>query len=456
MPRLPIVAIIGRPNTGKSTLFNRMIGGRRAIVSDVPGTTRDHVAQKVEGERVDYLLLDTGGMGGGSEDRSFEHEVEAQSLLAVDAADLILFTVNGREELTRSDREVSQLLRKRRKRKVPVILAVTKCDDAKTADASRAHAHELGIGDQVLAVSAVHGLGIAELQECVEERLHKLNFKKSLKQATYNDKETPRIAVVGKPNVGKSSIVNALMSEPQRRTSPRMVSPIPGTTRDAADTVVRHDGKEFVFVDTAGLKRHAVDERGIEFYAMLRSIEAIERSDIAVLVLDGTQPVSRQDQRIASVAVDAGVGLVILLNKNDLLDPEERELRRLEISREFQFCRYAPVIPVSATTRLGLGKIFDVLAMAHRNRLRRIPTRELHRWFDDSSAGHPLGAAGSAKHLTQAEDPPPTFVLFVRNPKEVKVSQLRYLENRLRETFGFEGTPVRWITKSSSRSRHRA
>ncbi len=447
MARIPTVAIIGRPNTGKSTLFNRLVGTRRAIISDVPGTTRDHVTSKVAHEELDYLLVDTGGMGGGTDDEDFEDDVHAQSALALAAADLILLTLNSREELTASDHEVVELLRRSKKKHVPVILVVTKADNDEFFEDALADLHALGIADDIVPVSALNNVGVAELEDTIIGHLRKLHFQRESEDGSEKSEVSPRIAVIGKPNVGKSSLVNALMSETQRKTSPRLVSDIAGTTRDSTDTVIRHHEREFIFVDTAGLKRQAKTEEGIDSYAMLRSIQALEQSDIVILVLDATQPISKQDKRIAGMAVESGKGMIILMNKADLITKETKEEREREIDQHFPFCRFAPVLYVSAETREGLLKMFDLMEMIQRNRLRRIPVKELRRWFDQHVDGKPVGAVARAKHLTQAEDVPPTFVLFVPNPKQVQLSQLRFLDNRLRQTFDFTGTPVRWVTK---------
>lgn len=445
MPRLPVVAIIGRPNTGKSTLFNSLVKKHVAIVSEVPGTTRDHIASRVRGEHADYLLLDTGGMGGGTDDKDFEDDVQAQSLLALQHADLILCTVNGKEEITASDREIAQLLRRKAKRHVPVILVITKCDNPRV-EAEALHAfHELGTGEDTIPVSAISNSGTVGVRAAIDHHLQKLHFGKPEAEPVAAD--MPRVAIVGKPNVGKSSLINALMSDTQRAESPRLVSEIPGTTRDVTDTVIRREGAEFLFVDTAGLRKQARVEEELESEAVLRTIRALEETDVAVLVLDATQPVAKQDKHIAGLAIEEGKGLVLLLNKTDLLTPEQKKEKLAELEHAFVFCRYAPILPTSAITREHLLKLFALIAMAHRNRLRRLPVKELRNWLKDHIEGRPVGALGKTKHITQAEDIPPTFVLFVRHPKAVQVSQLRYLENRLRETFDFAGTPVRWITK---------
>jgi GTP-binding protein len=448
MPKLPIVAIIGRPNTGKSTLFNCMIRERVAIENEVAGTTRDHVSHVVKTEKVDFLLVDTGGMGGGTDDKEFEDDVHKQSMLALQSADLILFTVDGRVDPTKSDYEIAQILRRQRRRHVPVILVITKCDNSKMEEQARHNFHELGAGDEVITVSAAHRLGTDGLEQAIAARLVELHFEKSKAEITVeNSLALPRIAIIGKPNVGKSSIINALMSETQRSISPKLVSDIPGTTRDSTDTLIRYQEKEYLFVDTAGLRRQTKVEKGVESISMMRSMQSIEDCDIALLVLDGKEPVSKQDKRIASLVIDAGKGLIIVMNKTDVMTKEDKEARKLDIKRNFQFCRFAPVLPVSAVSREGLLKIFDLTTMVQQNRLRRISEKDLKQFFEDAVRGKPMSSLWSTKFMTQAKDPPPTFVLFVKNPKHVRLSQLRYIDNRLRETFGLEGTPVRWITK---------
>jgi len=445
MPRLPTVAIIGKPNTGKSTLFNRLVGGRKAIVSETPGTTRDHVAAQKEGKLVDYLLIDTGGMGGGTEDKDLEDDVHRQSILALENADLILFTIDSRTELTASDTEIVSTLRKRRKRHVPVLLVITKCDNLNDIDETLPQYYQLDIAEDVIAVSAPHKTGIEELQNAIEGQLCEMNFAKS--PTPNSEPKIPNIAIVGKPNVGKSSVVNALMSEGQREQSPLLVSDIAGTTRDTTDTHVKYHDQEYIFMDTAGLMRRKQTTTDIELYASFRSMRAIELADIVVLVLDATEPVTRQDKRIASTAVEAGKGLILVLNKWDLVEADERTAVQEHMNSELAFCKFAPMLTCSAKTRDGLLKLFDLIETVNANRQRRIATKALHTWFEDAMYGQPLRQIVRTKHITQAKDVPPTFVLFVRNPKKIPVSQLRYLDNRIRKSFAFEGTPVRWITK---------
>lgn len=446
MAKLPVVAIIGRPNTGKSTLFNRFVGSRRAIVSDTPGTTRDHVMERVEWDDMDFLLLDTGGMGGGSVDTDFEEDVSAQSTVALSSADLILFTVNAKEPMTASDEAVIEVLRKRKKNHVPVIVVATKCDNPETAEQAGMEYQALGVADDVIPISAVHNVGVADLEKAIVKHLKALHFEKKKKEDG-TEARLPRIALVGKPNVGKSSLVNAFMSEPQRKLSSRIVSDIPGTTRDSSDTIIKNEEKEYVFVDTAGLRRKSRVDEDLEYYSNMRSIQAIEDSDVVVLMLDAQDVISKQDKRIASLAVEAGKGLILFVNKADALTTEEKEEKETEVRASLPFCRYAQILFGSAKTRDGILKLFPLIESIQRNRVRRIPQKELMRWYQDAISRVPSQVLGKSKFITQAEELPPTFVLFVKNAKKVDVSQLRALENNMRSTFAFEGTPIKWITK---------
>jgi|CXWL01.1.fsa_nt_gi GTP-binding protein len=448
MSRLPTVAIIGRPNTGKSTLFNKMVGRRRAIESEIAGTTRDHVVYKVETDEMDYLLLDTGGIGGGSTDTDLEDDVAAQSLVALSAADLILFTINSKEELTASDTSVVEMLRKNKKAHVPVIVVATKCDNQNDIDTLLPQYYALGISDEVIGVSAMHRSGVGELEDAVVDHLKKLHFAKPPKEEQDNA-NPPRIAIVGKPNVGKSSVINALMSDPQRALSSRIVSDIPGTTRDSSDTIIRHEEKDYIFVDTAGLRRKSRVDEDLEYLANVKSIQALNDSDVTILMLDATEVVSKQDKRIASIAIDEGKGLIIVINKADKMDTATREEKEKEVRMSFPFCRFAPVLFTSAETRENLLKLFLIIDSVARNRVRRIPTKALLRWYEETVHRVPSRALSKSKFITQAEEVPPTFVVFVKEPRDIDVTQMRFLENNLRSTFSFEGTPIRWIPKQS-------
>jgi GTPase len=449
MPRLPLVAIIGRPNTGKSTLFNKLIGKRKSIESDIPGTTRDHISHRVVFGGIPALLLDTGGIGA-SRDTDFEANVRAQSLLALEHADVILLTINTKEELTSDDRAVIDAARKKRRKNVTLITVLTKVDTPGSEHEKLSEYSEAAIGDEVIAVSAPHRRGLQTLSKQIGRALAERHF--STEDAYEEEAAHQRIAIIGKPNVGKSSIVNAMMNSEQKERSPLVVSDIAGTTRDATDTMVTFHGRSYTLVDTAGLKKHKLSLDELERFSMMRTISSIEQSDITILVLDAEEQVSQQDKRIAALAIEHGKGLIILLNKMDTLSGEKRVDKVQEVAAAIPFCsKFTKIIPCSAKTKEGLAKIFDVIDTVHLSRTRRISVRELRRWFDEVVHGQPVGAVAKTKHITQAKDIPPTFVLFVNNPKAVKVSQLRYLENRLRETFGFDGTPIRWITKATSK-----
>ncbi|MBT3598649.1 ribosome biogenesis GTPase Der [Candidatus Peregrinibacteria bacterium] len=446
MAKLPTVAIIGRPNTGKSTLFNRMVGRNKAIVSDIPGTTRDHVAHLIKGEEIDYLLVDTGGMGGGTEDKDFEDDVHSQSLLALEHADVIILTLNSREDLTSSDLDIIQTLRAGKKNHVPIILTITKCDNPEETEEIIPQYYELGISDTIIPISAPHRLGIDNLEEELEKMLISLNFTRS---SDDENESMIKVALVGKPNVGKSSIINSFMSDTQRKKSPLLVSDVPGTTRDSTDTVIRFHDEEYLFMDTAGIKRRKQTKEDVEKFAYFRSVRSVEDCDICVLVLDGSVELGRQEKRIAGMAVEAGKGLIILVNKADLLSSEEKKHVLQVLHYTFQFCRFAPVLFCSANSKEGLLKLFEQIESVKRNRERHIPTAELHRWFRDAVLGQPMGSLAKCKHITQTDDLPPTFALFVKNPKKVQVCQLRNLENNIRRTFAFDGSPIRWVTKQN-------
>lgn len=445
MARIPTVAIIGRPNTGKSTLFNRIVGKRRAIVSDVAGTTRDHVVYRVENDKLDYLLLDTGGIGGGSTDKDFEDDVSAQSRIALESADLIIFTVDGRTELTASDFAVVDILRKRKKKHVPVIIVATKCDNGDDADQRMHEYHALGLTEHIIPISTLHRIGTDELEETIVDELLALHFIKEETPPVETD--TPRIAIIGKPNVGKSSIINALMSDPQRALSSRIVSDIPGTTRDSSDSIIKHKEREYIFVDTAGLRRKSRVDEDLESISAIKSIQALEDSDIVIMVLDAHDVITAQDKRIAALAIEEGKGMIILLNKADLLTPEEKKEKEEEVSISFRFCRFAPLLFCSAETRDGLLKMFPLIDTVHRNLHRSIPTKDLKRWYESVVYDIPAAQLSKSKFITQAEGTPPTFVIFVKNPRKVDVSQLRFLDNKMRSSFSYEGAPIRWITK---------
>lgn len=448
MANVATVALIGRPNTGKSTLFNRISGSRSAIESHIPGTTRDHIAETVEHDQFRFLLVDTGGIGGGSEDADLEDDVSKQTLLAIESADVIVLTINGREPLTAGDEQVVSILRKSRRKHVPVIIAVTKCDNDAIAEDASANLESLGVSDAIVPLSATQNTGVGELLDAIETQLLALHF--SPKEEVDEESETPKIALVGIPNVGKSSLMNALLSDGQKKSSMRIVSDIPGTTRDSASVPIMYDEKKYIFVDTAGIKRKSRTEELIGYYSYLRSMQAITDADITILMLDPHSPLSRQEKRIASMAVEEGKGLILLVSKSDTMTKEQREEKKIEIQTVLTFCKDMPILFTSAESRKDLVKMFPMIDKVYQNRQRRIPTKRLHEWYAQVAQRLPSKGISQVKHLTQAESSPPTFVLFVKNPKNIQTSELRYLEKSLRMQFGFEGTPIRFITKSNT------
>lgn len=385
----------------------------------------------------------------------FEKDVHAQSLLALTHADLILFVVDGKEELTASDRAVAEHLRKRSKEHVSILLVIAKCDTAARIQDARTQFYELGVGEELFPVSALHGQGIEELREAVEKQLKKMHFGEGKVRKVGNEgkvgseeQEIPRVAIVGRPNVGKSSLVNALMSDEQRQISSRLTGPLPGTTRDATDTVIRAHGKEYIFVDTAGLRKKSRVERfGIEAFSVLRATTAIEEADVTVLVLDPLQGFGKQDKHIAGIAVEEGTGLILLVNKLDLLLREQRDDVRKSLPAFFPFCRWAAILLTSALTRENLPTLFELIDAVAENRKRRIETPVLHRLLRDLAMQHPslAGKGSPLLSATQVSICPPTFLLSLRHSQRMHVSSLRYLENRLRELAAFDGTPIRWI-----------
>ena len=436
--RVPLVAIIGRPNVGKSTLFNKILGTKTAIVDDVPGVTRDrnYAEATYRGRR--FRLVDTGGLDP-SASGGMLALIRRQAEIAIAEADILIFLLDGRSGLTPSDHEVMRLLRGVTK---PVFVAVNKIDTPK-AEPLIADFYRLG-KDEVYPVSAEHGIGVAELLDAIypllpateeaEERVH-----------------PPRIAVVGRPNVGKSTLVNALLGEERI-----VVSETPGTTRDAIDSVVTYDGKRYLFTDTAGIRRRGRIDRGIEGYSVMRSLRAIGRSDLAILVLDGVEGVTEQDTKIAGAILKQGRACLLLVNKWDLRrgDAEARNDYELELRRRLPFLTWAPVLYGSALKPESLRRLFPTIEQVHGMFTTRIPTGALNAWLQTILALHPLpvrkgkpSKVTKSVFLTQVATNPPAFALFVGHPQNITPTYLRYLENQLRDAYGFAGTPLRLLVR---------
>jgi GTPase len=454
--RKPIVALVGRPNVGKSTLFNRLVGHRLAIVEDEPGTTRDRQYAPAEWTQQPFILVDTGGLDvtssvrtaqgwvqeplGGSS-RDYVKEIRQQAETAIEEADLVVFLVDAREGITAADREVAEVLRRSAR---PVLLAANKADNEVRRQAA-VEFHELGLGDPY-AISALHGTGTGDLLDALVVRLPKM--------AEEPDESAVRIAIVGRPNVGKSSLLNALLNE--ERT---IVSSIPGTTRDAVDSELTWRGQRVVLVDTAGIRRRGKVEQGVEKYSVLRSLTAVERADVALLVLDTTQGVTAQDAHVASFILEATKSVVVIVNKWDLLENKESTTLTAftqMVRDRLRFLDYVPVVFVSALTRQRIDKVLPTALRVAAARNVRIPTAELNRVLREAITGHPPGSRRGKPlkffYATQASVAPPTFVLFVNDRDLVHFSYERYLQNSLRSAYPFEGTPVKMEFRSRTRT----
>lgn len=433
----PLVAVVGRPNVGKSTFFNRVAGKRIAIVEDTPGVTRDRIYADAEWAGHAFSLVDTGGIEPADSEPIFK-QMREQAQLAIDTADVILFLVDGREGLQAADHEVANMLRRTKK---PVIVVVNKIDNADRDDALYDF-YELGMGDP-LAVSAEHGMGTGDLLDEVVK-----HFPPSDGEET----QAVRVCVAGKPNVGKSSIVNALLGN--ART---IVSDMSGTTRDAIDTPFRAHGQDYVLIDTAGIRRkRAVEDETIERYSVIRAFGAIRRCDVALLVIDATMGVTEQDTKIAGYIVDEGRALVIIVNKWDLVEKETgtlEEMRRT-IQREMQFASFAPILFISAKTGQRMHKVMEAVAEVYANASSRVATGVLNDLVADAIAvNEPPSDHGrrlKIYYASQVSVRPPTFVFFVNDPELIHFSYLRYLENSLRKALVLTGTPARLFVRKKS------
>jgi GTP-binding protein len=435
---LPLVAIVGRSNVGKSTLFNRLIGQRLAIVEDQPGVTRDRLYAKMEWTGREFVLIDTGGIEMAEADEMV-NLIRVQAELAIDEADVIIFLVDGRQGLTQADREVAERLRRSRK---PVVLAVNKLDHP-THQEMLYEFYELGFGDPV-GVSAEHGMGTGDLLDEVVRRLPDY-------EPEPEGQDEIRVALVGRPNVGKSSLVNAILGEERV-----LVSPVAGTTRDAIDTPLEVDGQRYVLIDTAGLRRRGKVYENVEKYSILRALRAMERADVVFVVIDGHEGVAEQDKRAAGHALDAGRGMGFLVNKWDIVEKDDKTAHRFEerLRNEFPFMRWAPVLFVSALTKQRIHRILPLAKSIAEMHAMRVPTSTLNTVIQDAVASVAPPSDKGRKlrifYATQLGVKPPTFGLFVNDRELMHFSYERYLENQLRSAFGFEGTPIRLIVRNRS------
>ncbi len=433
----PVVAVVGRPNVGKSTLFNKLIGERRAIVNDTPGVTRDRIFGTCEWRNRTFSLVDTGGIEPESKDIILS-QMRVQAQLAIDAADVIIFVTDVRSGLVATDQEVASMLQKSGR---PVVLCVNKCDTLGDPPPEFYEFYNLGLGDPI-QVSSVHGHGTGDLLDAVFQYLPE-------EEEEETESETVRIAIIGKPNVGKSSLVNYIAGENRC-----IVSDIAGTTRDAIDTPVENEFGRFILIDTAGLRRRSKVEDTIEKYSNLRAEMAIERADVCAILIDATVGFTEQDSKVAGLAHEAGKGCVIVVNKWDAV-PEKTgstmDEYRKELEKDFSFMPYAPMIFLSAKTGQRVDDLFRLVKVVANSNSMRIATGTLNDVLAQATARvqPPTDKGRRLKiyYMTQASTRPPTFVCFVNSAELFHFSYQRYLENRIRETFGLKGTPVRFIIR---------
>ncbi len=430
----PIVAIVGRQNVGKSTLLNRLAGKRVAIVDDLPGTTRDRILANVSWPGNEFTIVDTGGLEL-RPDSNIAQGVNEQVKVAITEADAIIFLVDVRDGVMPADLEIADRLRQASK---PVILAANKVDNAKY-ETGVVEFYELGLGEP-LAISAYHGRGTAELLD----RVVSLLPAPSLAEA---EPEAMKIAIIGRPNVGKSTLLNTILGRERA-----IVDEVPGTTRDALDTLFDLDGKSGLLIDTAGIRRRGRLGRGVERYGVIRALRAIERADIALLVLDAVELVAAQDMHIAGYIQQAAKGVVLIVNKWDLVEAKSTAECSQYIRGQFRFMPYAPVLYISAKLGRGVDKIMPQALNIYQERLKRLPTAAVNSVVQQAVATHGLPRRGNKRlkilYATQAEVNPPTFVFFVNDARLIHFSYQRYLENKLRQSFGFAGTPIRFIFKT--------
>ena len=432
----PIVAVVGRPNVGKSTLFNALAGARISIVKDTPGITRDRIYADVSWLNYNFTLIDTGGIEPDSKDIILS-QMREQAQIAIDTADVILFMVDVKQGLVDADSKVADMLRRSGK---PVVLVVNKVDSFEKFMPDVYEFYNLGIGDP-LPVSAASKLGIGDM---LDEVIKLFPQGKN----TDEEDERPRIAVVGKPNVGKSSLVNRLLGENRV-----IVSDIAGTTRDAIDTAVKYNGQEYVFIDTAGLRRKNKIKEELERYSIIRAVTAVERADVVLVVIDATEGVTEQDAKIAGIAHERGKGIVIVVNKWDAVEKDDKTIYRHteKIRQILSFMPYAEIMFISAKTGQRTGKIFEMIDMVIENNSMRIATGVLNEIVSEAVAmQQPPSDKGKRLkiyYVTQVAVKPPTFVIFVNDKQLLHFSYTRYLENRIRDAFGFKGTSLKFIAR---------
>lgn len=436
----PIVAIVGRPNVGKSTLFNIFANSRISIVEDTPGVTRDRLYADTEWLDNEFMMVDTGGIEIMNTDK-IAVSIRQQAQIAIAEADVILFVCDARAGITHEDAEVAKMLRQSKK---PIVLAINKADSPKQ-EMEIFEFYNLGIGEPI-PVSAANHLGLGDLLDAVVEK-----FPETSAYGEDGNEDEIKVALIGRPNVGKSSIFNTLVGEERS-----IVSDVAGTTRDAIDTPVIREGQKFLFIDTAGMRRKARIDEPIEKYSIIRSLRAVDRSDVVLMVIDAIDGVTEQDKKIAGYAHEAGKGIVLVVNKWDLYDKDNTSTLRYteNLRRELVFMQYAPVVFVSAMTKQRIHRLLEVIHYVAEQNAMRISTSVLNQVVEDAIAINPppteKGQRLKILYATQVKIKPPTFVIFVNEPEIMHFSYQRYLENKLREAFGFEGTPLQMIIRGKN------
>lgn len=426
----PVIAIVGRPNVGKSTIFNRIVGERISIVEDIPGVTRDRIYSSAEWLTHDFNIIDTGGIDLG--DEPFLEQIRQQAEIAIDEADVIIFLVNGREGVTAADEEVAKILYRSNK---PVVLAVNKIDNPEMRTMIYDF-YALGFGEP-FPISGSHGLGLGDLLDEAAKHFP------AAKGDEY-DKDTIKFSLIGRPNVGKSSLVNAILGEDRV-----IVSDIAGTTRDAIDSQVTYDGQKYVIIDTAGMRKKGKVYETTEKYSVLRALRAIERSDVVLVVINAEEGIIEQDKHIAGYAEEAGRAVIIVVNKWDAIEKDEKTMKEFEkkIRAHFQFLSYAPIVFLSAITKKRIHTLMPMIDLASENHAMRVQTNILNEVIMDAVAMNPTptdkGKRLKIYYATQVSVKPPTFVVFVNEPELMHFSYERFLENRIRDAFDFTGTPIK-------------
>ncbi|KNY26052.1 ribosome biogenesis GTPase Der [Pseudobacteroides cellulosolvens] len=436
----PVVAVVGRPNVGKSTFFNYVAGKRISIVEDTPGVTRDRIYTDVEWRSKLFTLIDTGGIEPYTEDKIMQ-QMKRQAELAIETADVIIFMVDAKDGMTASDKEVGSMLRKANK---PIILAVNKVDRVGEPPPEVYEFYNLGLGDMI-TISSVHGLGMGDLLDAVYE-----HFPEDTGEDYGED--VIKVAVIGKPNAGKSSLINKILGEDRV-----IVSDIPGTTRDAIDTYFEKDDEKYVFIDTAGIRRKSKINESIERYSIIRSWTAVERADVCVIIIDAQDGVTEQDTKIAGYAHDNGKASIVVVNKWDLIEKTTGTLEeyRKTVLEKLGFMTYAPVLFISAMTGQRVQKLFELINYVANQASLRISTGMLNDLVNEAIAmvqpPSDKGKRLKIYYMTQAGVKPPTFVIFINDKELMHYSYERYLENQLRKSFGFEGTPIKFLLREKSK-----